>query len=454
MARISFDGLMGGGGDIAHLPGHRGAPLLGHTLQFLGDPLAFARRHSAAYGPVARGNFLFLPRVMCFSADINEQVLLNRDEAFSSERGWSPVLEKLFPRGLMLRDGADHRQHRRLMQPAFRSEALAGYLDLMNPLIASRLDQWQGQPDFHFYPAIKQLTLDMAAQIFLGLVLDAEVSAVNRDFSDLVEASGAVLRMRYLGPSWTCGLSARRRLAQRLAGLIATRRHRPAADLFSQLCLAEDEQGQRYADTEIVDHLIFLMMAAHDTTTSALTTIVYALTQHPVWQQRLAEQALDRSDERPDFEALKGHEETLWVLREALRLYPPLTIMLRETLKPVQLAGHPIPAGTSVALFPVYTQRDPHWWTDPDGFDPARFSPARQEHRRHPFAWAPFGGGVHMCLGLHFAEMQVKAVIHQLLRRFSFAVAPDYEMPYRLAPIAHPLDGLPLKLASRLRGRA
>lgn len=166
MARISFDGLMGGGGDIAHLPGHRGAPLLGHTLQFLGDPLAFARRHSAAYGPVARGNFLFLPRVMCFSADINEQVLLNRDEAFSSERGWSPVLEKLFPRGLMLRDGADHRQHRRLMQPAFRSEALAGYLDLMNPLIAARLDQWQGQPDFHFYPAIKQLTLDMAAQIF------------------------------------------------------------------------------------------------------------------------------------------------------------------------------------------------------------------------------------------------------------------------------------------------
>ncbi len=449
MSRISVDSVLGGAAEIAHLPGHRGLPLLGHTLAFLRDPLAFAQGHAKRYGPVTRGNFLFMPRVMCFSADINEQVLLNRDEAFSSERGWSPVLEKLFPRGLMLRDGDDHRVHRRLMQPAFRAEALAGYLNLMNPRIAARLDDWAGQPGFHFYPAIKQLTLDMAAQIFLGLSLDDEVSAVNQDFTDLVEASGAVVRIRRLGPLWSRGLKARKRLEQRLIGLIPERRRTPGADLFSQLCQAEDEQGLRYADDEIVDHLIFLMMAAHDTTTSALTTIVYALAKHPDWQTRLAKQALACPDAQPDFEGLKAFEETAWVLREALRLYPPLTVMMRETLKPVTLAGHDIPAGVSVALFPVLTQRDPQWWTAPDDFDPERFSPARQEHRRHPFAWTPFGGGVHMCLGLHFAEMQVKAVVHQLLRRFRLDVAPGYAMPYRLAPIAHPLDGLPLQLTPR-----
>lgn len=446
--------MMGGGAEIAHLPGHRGAPLLGHTLAFLRDPLAFARAHATRYGEVTRGNFLFMPRVMCFSADVNEQVLLNKDDAFSSERGWSPVLEKLFPRGLMLRDGEDHRVHRRLMQPAFRAEALAGYLELMNPRIATQMERWATLPNFHFYPAIKQLTLDMAAQIFLGLTLDDEVSAVNRDFTDLVEASGAVVRIRHVGRLWSRGLGARQRLERRLAALIPQRRRQPGSDLFSQLCQAQDEQGGRYADAEIVDHLIFLMMAAHDTTTSALTTIVYALAQHPEWQQRLADQALARPDGAPDFEALKSHEETLWVLREALRLYPPLTVMVRETLKPVTLAGHAIPAGVSVALFPVYTHRDPHWWTDPDRFDPERFSPARQEHRRHPFAWAPFGGGVHMCLGLHFAEMQVKAVVHAVLRRFTLSVAPGYTMPYRLAPIAHPLDGLPLQLSPRQRDRA
>lgn len=454
MPKITFDGVLGGAGDLGHLPGRRSTPLLGNTLAFLNDPLAFAREQSRRHGPVTRGNFLLMPRVMCFSADINEQVLLNRDEAFSSERGWSPVLEQLFPRGLMLRDGDDHRMHRRLMQPAFRAEALADYLQRMNPLIAAHLEAWATQPGFHFYPAIKQLTLEIAAQIFLGLALEDDVSAVNRDFTDLVEASAAVLRVRHLGRSWTRGLRARRHLEQRLTGLIPQRRQQPGADLFSQLCLAEDEHGGRYADSEIVDHLIFLMMAAHDTTTSALTTIVYALARHPEWQQRQALQALDRAQGFPDFEALKTHEETLWVLREALRLYPPLTVMLRETLKPVQLAGYDIPMGASVALFPVLTQRDPQWWTDPDRFDPERFSPARQEQRRHPFAWAPFGGGVHMCLGLHFAETQVRAVMHQLLRRFAFKVAPGYQMPYRLAPIAHPLDGLPLQLRPRQRPKA
>lgn len=449
MSRVSFGSLLGGAAELAHLPGHPGLPLLGHTLAFLRDPLIFATQHAERYGPVSRGSFLFMPRVLCFSADTNEQVLLNRDEAFSSELGWSPILGQLFPRGLMLRDGDDHRVHRRLMQPAFRAEALAGYLTLMNPRISARLTDWAAQPDFHFYPAIKQLTLDMAAQIFLGLALAQEVNAVNRDFTDLVEASGAVIRIRSIGPLWTRGLRARQRLAQRLTLLTPERRQHPGADLFSQLCQAEDEHGARYADDEIVDHLIFLMMAAHDTTTSALTTIAYALATHPAWQDRLAEQALSEPNDELDFDDLKRAELTGWVLREALRLYPPLTVMTRETLKPVRMHGHDIPAGVSVALFPVLTQRDPQWWSQPDQFDPERFSPTRQEHRRHPFAWAPFGGGVHMCLGLHFAEMQVKAVVHALLRRFRLSVAPGYAMPYVLAPIAHPRDGLPLTLTRR-----
>ncbi len=432
--------------DLRALPGRNGWPIIGQTFDFLRDPLVFARDQHQRFGPVSRGHFLFEPRVFLTSADGNEAVLTDRGHVLSAHGGWHPILGDLFPRGLMLRDGEDHRLHRRLMQPAFRSAALAGYLERMNPRIARHLDRWGAQPQLRFYPAIKRLTLDIAAEVFLGLELQAEIDQVNRDFTDLVEASTAVLRWSSPLCLYGRGLRARRNLVAFLAERLPARRRAPGADLFSQLAQAEDEHGQRYADDEVIDHLIFLMMAAHDTTTSALTTLAFVLARHPDWQARLRGQAEQLGGVELAADKVADAEQSEWALREALRLYPPLTSIVRRAVKPLVFQGVEIPAGASVAVFPVWTQRDPQWWTDPDRFDPERFSPARQEHRRHPFAWAPFGGGAHMCLGLHFAEMQVKAVLHQLLQRFQLAVPPGYTMPYQLAPIAKPRDGLPLQL--------
>ena len=135
------------------------------------------------------------------------------------------------------------------------------------------------------------------------------------------------------------------------------------------------------------------------------------------------------------------------MLREALRLYPPLTVILRRTVRECEFGGVRLPADVPVMVFPVATQRMPEYWTDPDRFDPERFAPARAEQRRHPFAWAPFGGGAHMCLGLHFAEMQVKAVLAQLLAAARLSVSAQYTAPFQLAPLVRPSDGLPLTLA-------
>lgn len=430
---------------LRHLPGDPGLPWLGQTLDFLRDPLAFARRQHQTYGPVSTGRFLYSARVFLTSAEGNEALLTDRAGAFSARLGWNTVLGQLFPRGLMLRDGEDHRLHRRLMQPAFRAEALAGYLGRMNPRIDRALHDWAREPDFHFYPAIKRLTLDIAAEVFLGLELREEIDQVNTAFTDLVEASAAIIRLRGLGRRWTRGLTGRERLAALIRARIPERRRQAGSDLFSQLCAAEDEHGNRYEDSEIVDHLIFLMMAAHDTTTSALTTLAYLLAANPDWQMRLREQALARPGPL-DAEGAKAAEDTGLALREALRLYPPLTTMVRQAIKPFELHGYTIPAGASCAIFPVWTQRDPQWWREPERFDPDRFAAPRAEHRRHPFAWAPFGGGAHRCLGLHFAEMQVKAVLHALLQRFALTLAPGYRLPYQLAPIAKPKDGLPIRL--------
>lgn len=431
---------------LRHVPGTAFPPLVGQSLQFLADPLAYCRRIEARYGPVSRGSFLFEHRVNLLSADANEFVLLDRAHNFSAYRGWHPVIGQLFPRGLMLRDGDDHRDARRLLQPAFRKEALAQYLERMKPRIAATIADWRRQGALRFYPEIKRLTLALAADVFLGLELEAEVEQVNRDFVDVVEATAAVVRVPLLGRSYARGLRARARLERFLFERIPARRSGHGSDLFSQLCRIGADGGERLGDAEIVDQLIFVMMAAHDTTTSAITTMVYALAKHPEWQERLREDARALGKPAPDYEDLERLATTDWVLRESLRLYPPLTVILRRAVRDCEIHGYRIPANTPVNVFPVFTHRQAQWWTDPERFDPERFSPTRAEHKRHPFAWAPFGGGAHMCLGLHFAELQVKAILQPLLLGCRIEVAAGYRIPYQLAPIAKPRDGLPLRL--------
>lgn len=431
---------------LLHVPGSYLPPVIGQTQRFLRDPLAYCRDVHARYGEVSRGYFLFEPRINLMSAAGNEFVLLDRAHNFSAYQGWHPVLGHLFPRGLMLRDGDDHRQQRRLMQGAFRSQALADYLTLMTPRINTAVDGWLQQGELRFYPAIKRLTLEIAAEVFLGLSLQSEVDQVNHDFAAVVDASAAINRLPLIGRLYARGRAARTRLATFLHARVAQRRGGNGRDLFTQLCQARDEDGRSYADDEIVDHLIFLMMAAHDTTTSALTTIAYALAKHPQWQTQLRADAQALRKTQPEAADMDALERYGWVLREALRLYPPLTTILRRSVRDCEFQGYAIPAGTAVNVFPLLTQRLEQWWSQPDDFDPERFSPARAEHRRHAFAWVPFGGGAHMCLGLHFAEMQVKAVLFPLLLRAQIEVGTRYQIPYQLAPIAKPRDGLPLTL--------
>ena len=431
---------------LAHLPGTGRRLVVDQALALLADPDGFSRRRHARYGPLSRAYLPMEPAIVALGAEANEFVLRDRAQNFSARLGWETMLSRLFDRGLMLRDGEDHRYHRRLMQPAFRQAALVSYLARMTPRIQRAVERWGRQPNFRFYEAVKRLTLEIAAEVFLGVELQAEMDRVNEDFSAIVEATVSLVRVPLLGRRYARGLESRARLERFIAERIPARRHGTGSDLFSQMCRLETEAGERYTDTEIVDHLIFLMMAAHDTTTSALTTIAYALAKNPDWQARLREEAATVAASGPEPDALATLALHKQVLHESLRLYPPLPVVLRRAVRDCELHGLRIPRHAPVFVFPVFTHRDPAHWRDPERFDPDRFGPGGDGAPRHPFAWVPFGGGAHMCLGLHFAEMQVRAVLVPLLRCWRLRVDERYRMPYQLAPIARPRDGLPMIL--------
>ena len=134
------------------------------------------------------------------------------------------------------------------------------------------------------------------------------------------------------------------------------------------------------------------------------------------------------------------------VLKEALRLYPPLPAIPRRAVNDCEFDGYQILKGQQVIVSPYFTQRLPEIWSEPNTFDPERFSKERGEDLKHKHAWIPFGGGAHKCLGIHFAELQIKLVLFKLLKRYQIGVSDDYEMPYRPVPIGKPIDLLPLTL--------
>lgn len=417
------------------------------TLQYRDRTLALISGLHRRYGPVVYQHTALVPLVSLFGPDANRFVLLNQQQALSAKGAWDIIMGRIFPNGLLLRDGDDHRHHRRIMQVAFHQNALREYVDRMNPHIATALAEWERTSgEFLAFPAFKQLTLDLACSIFLGIDLSGATERLNRAFEATVAASMSIVRLRIPGLEFDRGLRGRAFMIDFFGAMIADKRAAPGADMFSRLCHAADEEGERYRDQEIVDHLIFLMMAAHDTTTSTLCSLLYELARHPEWQTRVRDECRAGADESLGYDALARPGTLGQVVDETLRLHPPLSTIPRLATRDVEFDGYRIPAGAMAVVYPLHTHHMPEWWSEPLRFDPERFAPGRAEQERHPYQFVPFGGGAHMCIGYRFAELQIKAILYQLVRRYRWSIPSGYVMPERQAPIAKPRDGLPVRL--------
>ena len=429
-------------------------PSLLHTLRMISsggggraDMLTPLQRLHAQYGPVVMNKVGAFNMVNVFGPDGNRTVLLDQDRIFSAKLPWTAIMGRIFPNGLLLRDGDDHKHHRKIMHTAFTRPAIRSYAERMNPMIEAGLAHWpEAGGEMLAFRAYKRLTLDIAAAIFVGVQLGPGTSQMNQAFENMVAASMSRIRLRIPGLEFYKGLTGREWLVSFFTDLLPKRRASDGADMLARLCRAETEEGHRLGDSEIVDHMNFLMMAAHDTTTSALSSMTYELAKHPEWQERVREESRAFGDVPLRLEDLDRLESLGMVFKETLRRYPPLPVMPRVATEAFEIAGFRVPAKSMVVVAPIHTHHMEEWWPDPYRFDPERFRGERAELEGHTHRWIPFGGGPHHCIGLRFAEAHVKLVMHQIVRRYRFSVPADYRMPVQQAPISKPIDGLPVRL--------
>ncbi|WP_084435884.1 cytochrome P450 [Aldersonia kunmingensis] len=435
--------------------GDFGLPLLGHTLDTMsGDPMEFALDRFDRYGEVYWLGSLGTKMVGAVGPDALESITLNKDKAWGNEGFYNYLIGPFFKRGVMLMDFGEHVHHRRIMQEAFTRPRLVGYLEAMQPRIKAEVANWQPGEAFHVYSAAKQLTLDVAAEVFVGDRDTSNHAAISKAFVDAVHGGQAIIRADVPGGIWRRGLRGRRLLEDYFYAQIPAKRANPTNDLFSVLCHSASDEGDTYTDEDIVNHMIFVMMAAHDTSTITLAMMAYYLGRNPEWQERLRQESLALGKDFIEYDDIEKLPVMDMVMRETLRIHAPVGGLFREAVKDTELCGRYIPEGTRLFASIFASQRMEPWWSNPLKFDPERFSPERREDKKHRFMWTPFGGGAHKCIGLYFGEMEIKAVMHQMVRQFDWSVPRGYYPPLRYGTGPMPTDGLPLQLRSLRQANA
>ncbi|MGB6181697.1 MAG: cytochrome P450 [Rhodococcus sp. (in: high G+C Gram-positive bacteria)] len=437
------------GSGLEPVMGSGGLPYVGRTMEYIRSPLTLWDDQEQKYGRVSWHTIAGRRVVLVLGADGCEEILTNRDKAFSNTLGWRPLIGPFFDNGLMLMDFAEHRQNRRLLQQAFTKDRLADYAHRMQPVIERGVRAWEPAENFLVYPAVKTLTLGLAADVFMGGVRanDTRLDAVNKAFVDCVQAATSIVRLDVPGTRWRRGLAGRRYLEEFLRDYLPERRAGDGADLFSVLARLRDENGEHFSDDAIVDHMIFLLMAAHDTSTLTISTMVDQLGRHPEWQDACRRQSLEAG---PDISAPESRSSLTaldLVMKESLRILAPLPSMARWTVRDTVIQGHHVPAGVMIMATPHYSHHDPTLWSNPEEFDPTRFDGRELPHK---FSWQPFGGGVHTCLGQFFSAIEIMMVLHHLLRNYSWTVPADRTTPIDFTSLPFPKDGQPVTLRRRV----
>jgi cytochrome P450 len=434
-------------------PGTHGLPLIGETLEFLRSPNAFADSRIARHGKVYQSNILGKPTVFLIGAEANHWIFAGEGRYLENE--WSPAIRKLLgTNSLSLISGEEHKQRRKLLAPHFKRTSMAGCVAPMVAIARAHLDRWAGDAErgpIAIVPRMRSLVFEIAALYLLGDTNDLGVGLeeFSRDFDTWVGGLFVALPVALPFSRFGRAMQARKRLFGVLERLVAKRdaEQRDDASVLSTLLRVRDEHGRPLPRSTIVDEIQLLLFAGHDTTVTSTSNIIYHLAMHPDAQARARAEQDAMVNREYTLESLRAMPWLEAVIKESMRLIPPIGGAFRVMTKDAEYGGFRIPRGHRVAIGPRAAHREAEHWPDPDRFDPERF--IREADDRPAFAWIPFGGGPRVCLGQHFAMLEMHVVLAMLIREFEWSLTPGQDQRFTLIPLPRQRSGTIVELHRR-----
>lgn len=439
---------------LDHIPGDYGLPIIGHTFSYLKDPLPWAQERYKKHGLLQKVCTTGTKGLLCLGPDLAQQIMLDTGRDFSSKMGFHDRVAKFFSGSLIMEDFEHHKHQRRIVQNAFKNDALKHYTKEINRIYDRSLNEWESDvgKTIPFFMHIKDVLLIVAAEIFAGETdhKGERVRKLNQDFLDCVNGIMYILPFNLPGFTMHKGLKAKASLQKFFGELVDVRRAGNGLDMLSHFCREKDEYGNYFSHEEITDQAIFLMFAAHDTTTAAITHTIYFLARHPEVKQRLYEECKALGKDDLSYEDLDAVPYMQQVFNEVQRIRPSVPSVPRRTIREVEMNGFKVPAHTMLYTFPRFTHWMEEYWNEPSKFDPERFSPTRNEHKKHPFQFHPFGGGAHKCIGMHFSQMEYKCFMYKFMLRYDFEHRhKDMNVYMQTFPLPKPSDDMPIELIRR-----
>lgn len=437
-------------------PGPKGRFFTGSLHEYRKNTLAFLERCVREHGDFVTYRLGPTRIVLINDPEAIESILVHENRRYRKDfvTRW---LRWVLGNGLVTSEGDFWLRQRRLSQPGFHKTRLVGYADVMTSYAEGMLNRWRDGDTFDVHEEMIRLTLAIAARTFFDADVEGDAPEVGQALEDLMLQFNAWIQSALPLPMWvpTMGTFRRWRVRRRLDAIvyrIIQQRRRSGedrGDLLSLLLQARDEDGSRMTDKQLRDEMMTMMLAGHETTAVALSWAWYLLAQHPEVEQKLhAEWQGVLGGRTPTAADLPRLVYTERVVKESMRLYPPVYVMGRGMLQECEVGGYRFPAGTEVEFSQWLLHRDPRYWDQPERFDPDRWADGRTENLPR-FAYFPFGGGPRVCIGNTFAMMETILVLATVGQRFHLRLVPDHPIELWPAVTLRPRHGIRMTLSRR-----
>jgi len=433
-------------------PGPSGIKSAGDVV----DPLRFLLHLTREYGDVVQYPSAYGPVYLINHPDHVGRILQNKNYLRV------PLLKLALGMGLITSEGPYWRDQRHLAQPAFHQKCIATFDHLMTGATEAMLRRWEafadtGQP-IEIAAEMTRLTLGIIGKALFSADLTTHADALAIAITTIVEDLGNLARSLFNSPynitsSRNCRLEEQLQVVDRIVyGIIDSRRQSddPTSDLLAMLLSGRDRTtDESLSDLQLRDEVVTMLVAGHETTANMLSWAWYLISQHPGVEHQLhTELARVLGERSPTVRDLAKLPYSRMVLQESLRLYPPVWFIPRKNLVEDKLGDFTIPANSRIVLSPYTTHRHPTYWANPEQFEPERFASDRSEGRPH-YAYFPFGGGHHLCLGNNLAMMEGQLVLVTVAQHYRLRLIPGHPVePDPLVTLRHRY-GLPMTLDSR-----
>lgn len=401
-------------------------PLLGHMLEFGKNPFDYMVRLRNSLGEIGEFRMFHQKMVLMTGPEANEAFFRAPDAQLDQSQAYK-IMTPIFGKGVVF-DAPPHKkdQQLKMLMPVLRDKPMRGYAKVIVQEVEQMIANWGDSGEIDLLEFMKELTIYTSSHCLLGdefrYELNEEFAKIYHDLEKGVNPLAFVFPYLPL-PVFRRRDKARARLQELVTGIIAKRAQKPekSEDAFQLLIESKYDDGSDLSAHEITGMLIGTIFAGHHTTAGTAAWTLLELARRPECMEPVLNE-LDHhfgADGEVTFQSLREIPALENVIKEVLRLHPPLIFLIRKVMQDFHFKGYTVKAGKYVCTSPRVSHRIAGVFPDPDKFDPDRYSEARQEDAK-PFSWIAFGGGKHKCSGNAFAMLQLKAIFSILLRRYTF----------------------------------